>query len=214
MLSRAQCVQCAMTNENEQRGTRVERELSQSTPSQCVCPDPRISTRRAARISHIAACAEKTCGSWRSGPRATTRQSGSGACKRAAGAAAHARRAPWPGRGLASLARWTLVREDGPPRMRQATSFGARAAGRRRTRGVFCQPRSAGRAACPSCTASSAGEGCWRRRGLAALCHPHSKGPALTERKRCLAAVGGEKAGRRLHSPGVGELSTPLARGR
>ena len=95
--------------------------------------------------------------------------------------------------------------------MRQATSFGARAAGRRRTRGVFCQPRSAGRAACPSCTAScaasSAGEGCWRRRGLAALYHPHPKGPALTERKRCLAAVGGEKAGRRLHSPGVGEGS-------
>ena len=35
----------------------------------------------------------------------------------------------------------------------------------------------------------------------------HSKGPALTERKRCLAALGGEKAGRRLHSPGVGEGS-------
>ena len=91
--------------------------------------------------------------------------------------------------------------------MRQATSFGARAAGRRRTRGVFCQPRSAGRAACPSCTASSAGEGCWRRRGLVALCRPHPKGPAPMERKRCLAAVGGEKAGRRLHSPGVGEGS-------
>ena len=27
------------------------------------------------------------------------------------------------------------------------------------------------------------------------------------ERKRCLAAVGGEKAGRGLHSPGVGEGS-------
>ena len=176
--SRAQCVQCAMTNENEQRGTRVERELSQSTHSQCVCPDPRISTRRAARISHIAACAEKTCGSWRSGPRATTRQSGSGACKRAAGAAAHAPLGlvvVWP-LGPA----WTLVREGGPPRMRQAASFGARAAGRRRTRGVFCQPCSAGRAACPSCTAScaasSAGEGCWRRRGLAALYHTIPKG--------------------------------------
>ena len=118
----------------------------------------------------------------------------------------HTRPLAWSWSG--PLARpWTLVREGGPQRMRQATSFGARAAGRRRTRGVFCQPRSAGRAACPSCTASSAGEGCWRRRGLVALCRPHPKGPAPVERKRCLAAVGGEKAWRRLHSPGVGEGS-------
>ena len=198
-----------MTKEYEQRATRNERErvVSQSPPAPAspTATPVYVYLHAAPRISHITACKKELRKLWRSGPRATTPQSGSGACKLATGAAAHA--------PLGLVVVWPLGPMD-PRESRWATADEAgdliRRAGCRSPKdegGVFCQPHSARRAACPSCTASSAGEGCWRRRGLAALCRPHPKGPAPMERKRCLAAVGGEKAGRRLHSPGVGEGS-------
>ena len=77
-----------MSNE----ATRKLRErVSRSPPRPPASPTPvYVYLHAAPRISHITACKKELRKLWRSGPRATTRQSGSGACKRAAGAAAHA----------------------------------------------------------------------------------------------------------------------------
>ena len=83
-----------MTKEYEQRATRNERErvVSQSPPAPAspTATPVYVYLHAAPRISHITACKKELRKLWRSGPRATTPQSGSGACKLATGAAAHA----------------------------------------------------------------------------------------------------------------------------
>ena len=75
---------------NELRGTRERVSQSPPAPASPTATPVYVYLHAAPRISHITACKKELRKLWRSGPRATTPQSGSGACKLATGAAAHA----------------------------------------------------------------------------------------------------------------------------